>query len=93
METCWFEEFKAQLCIDFTSLPGFLDFAKYRLVDMYMSVTVASVKEQIVKSFCDPSDNLRTCYIYVLLPLAILPIIVHWGPSADLYSRVWHGWT
>ncbi len=43
----------------FSSPPGFVDLAKYRVVDMYTSVTVDSVKEQIVKSFCNPNGKLR----------------------------------
>lgn len=54
--TEFYDIFKEQLGDQFTSPPGFLDMAKYRLVDMYMSVTAKSVKEQIVRSFCSAEE-------------------------------------
>lgn len=88
----FYEEFKAQLGAQFTSPPGFLDFPRYRLVDMYMSVTVDSVKEQIVKSFCDPSGNLRVVICTVAFGMGLdcpnVRNIIHWGPSTDLEGYI-----
>ena len=88
----FYEEFKTQLGINFTSPPGFLDFVKYRLVDMYMSVTVASVKEQIVKSFCDPSGNLRVVICTVAFGMGLdcpnVRKVMHWGPPTDLEGYI-----
>ena len=88
----FYEQFKEQLGAQFTSPPGFLDSPKYRLVDMYMSVTVDSVKEQIVKSFCDPSGNLRVVICTVAFGMGLdcpnVRNILHWGPSTDLEGYI-----
>ena len=55
----FYELFKQNLNRHVSSPPGYPDIAKYRLVDMYTSVTVDSVKKQIVKSFCDPNGRLQ----------------------------------
>lgn len=88
----FYEEFKTQLGIYFTSPPGFLDLAKYRLVDMYMSVTIDSVKEEIVRSFCDPAGTLRVVICTVAFGMGLdcpnVRHILHWGPPTDLDGYV-----
>lgn len=88
----FYETFKQQLGKYFTSPTGFTDLAKYRLVDMYTSVTVDSVKEQIVKSFCDPNGNLRVIICTVAFGMGLdcqnVCHIIHWGPSTDLEGYV-----
>ena len=72
--------------------PNFLDLAKYRLVDMYTSVTANSVKEHIVKSFCSPHGRLRVgiCTAAFGMGLDCLNVrqIIHWGPAEDLEGYV-----
>ena len=88
----FYEEFRTYLGIHFTSPPGFLDMAKYRTVDMYMSVTANDVKDQIVKSFCDPCGMLRVVICTVAFGMGLdcpnVSHIVHWGPSTDLEGYV-----
>ena len=80
--------------IHFTSPPGFLDnMAKYRTVDMYnMSITANDIKEQIVKSFCDPCDMLCVVICTVAFGMGLdcpnVSHIIHWGPSTDLEGYV-----
>lgn len=88
----FYEEFKKQLGANFTAPPGFLDLPKYRLVDMYMSVTANSVKEQIVESFCNPLGNLCVLICTVAFGMGLdcpnVRNILHWGPSPDIEGYV-----
>ncbi len=59
----FYELFKKNLGAYFTSPPGFVVLAKYRVVDVYTSVTVDSVKKLIVKSFCNPEGKLCVAWM------------------------------
>ena len=82
----FYEEFKTYLGIHFTSPPGFLSIEQ--VIAMYMNVTANDVKDQIVKSFCDPCGMLRIVICTVAFGMGLdcpnVSHIVHWGPSTDL---------
>ena len=88
----FYELFKKQFEEHFTSPPGFANIAKYRLVDMYTSVTVDTVKRQIVKSFCDPNGRLRIVICTVAFGMGLdcpnVQQIIHWRPSCDLEGYI-----
>lgn len=88
----FYELFKKKLGRFFTSPPCFADLAKYRVVDMYTSITVESVKKQILESFCNPNGKLRVVVSTVAFGMGLdcpnVRKIIHWGPSADLEGYV-----
>ena len=59
---------------------------------MYTSVTVDSVKKQIVKSFCDPNGRLRIVVSTVAFGMGLdcpnVKEIIHWGPSCELVNYI-----
>ena len=55
---------------------GALDFARFRLLDMFTHCTHAPVKNAILKSFCVLRGNLR-------LVVANVALGIHWRPSND----------
>lgn len=85
----FYDLFKKHFGSHFTSPPGF---AKYRVVDMYTSVTVHSVKNQIVKSFCNPDDKLRVVVCTVAFGMGLdcpnVRQIIHWSLSTDLEGYI-----
>ena len=88
----FYELFRKQLGVNFSSPAGYGDITKYRLVDMYTSVTVDSVKKQIVKSFCDPKGRLRIVVCTVAFGMGLdcpnVKEVIHWGPPCELENYV-----
>ena len=62
--------------------------ARFRLVDMYSSVTQKEVQESIIKSFSCSKTPLRVliCTIAFGMGLACVDVtqIIHWGPASDV---------
>ena len=75
--------------------------ARFRLVDMYSSVTQKEVQESIIKSFSCSKAPLRVliCNIAFGMGLACVDVtqIIHWGPASDVESYmqelIWEGRT
>ena len=88
----FYEPFQSMLGPSFTDPSDFLDLAKYQLVDMYTSVTAKSVKELIVKSFCNPLGRLRVVICTIAFGMGLdcpnVCQIIHWGPAEDLEGYV-----
>ena len=61
--------------------------SKFRLVDMYTSVTQKEVQESIVKSFSCATASLRIVVPYCIwygIDCAGVNQVIHWRPSADV---------
>ena len=73
---------------NFTSTPGAVNLAKYRLVDMFSKCTQSALKESIVSSFVNPKSRLRVVIATVAFGMGLdcpcVREIIHWGPSEDI---------
>lgn len=87
-----YQLFKKALGPKFTDPEGFLDLPKYRLVDMYTSVTETSVQEQILQYFTMPDGKLRVVVATIAFGMGVdcpnVKQVIHWGPAADIESYV-----
>ena len=62
--------------------------SKYRLVDMFTSVTDESVKTNTIRNFTSPSGH---CWVVIgTIPFGMgldspnVRTVIHWGPSSDI---------
>ena len=66
--------------------------SKYRLVDMFTSVTEESVKANIIRNFTSPHGCCRVVIGTIAFGMGLdspnVRKVVHWGPSADIESYV-----
>lgn len=73
---------------NFTSPPGAVNLAKYRLVDMFSKCTEVRLKESIVSAFVNPRSRLRVVIATVAFGMGLdcpcVREIIHWGPSEDI---------
>ena len=83
--------FKKALAANFTEAPGSPDLPLFWLVDMYMSCTEESVKEEIVKSFTKET-TLRIVITTVAFGMGVHCVgvreVIHLGLPDDLESYV-----
>ena len=74
--------FKARLGSESTEPIGVVDIARFRLVDMFTACTISSVKESILRMFCEDSV-LRIVVATVAFGMGLdcpnVRHIVHWG--------------
>lgn len=84
--------FRYYLDDQFTEPPGSLDLAKNRIVDMYCKCTEASVKESIIKSFCDPKGSLRVVIATIAFGMGLdCPDVrqtILWGAPSDVEAMI-----
>lgn len=88
-----YEFFLSTLKHEFTEPVSAPNVSKFRLVDMYTSVTQKEVQERIVKSFSCATASLRivVCTIIAFcmgIDCAGVNQVIHWRPSADVESYV-----
>ena len=73
---------------NFTSPPGVVNLAKYRLVDMFTKCSEPHLKERIVSGFVNPQSRLRVVIATVAFGMGLdclcVREIIHWGPSEDI---------
>lgn len=66
--------------------------SKYRLVDMFTSVTDESVKTNIIRNFTSPSGHCRVVIGTIAFGMGLdspnVRKVIHWGPSSDIESYV-----
>ena len=87
MEECadLYQYFRGELRADFTEPSGAPDLARFRLVDMYHSVTCSDVKESIIKSFTKQSP-LRIVFATSAFNIDCPDVrqIIHLGSPSDM---------
>ena len=87
-----YEFFLSSLKEEFTEPVGAPNLARFRLVDMYMSATHNSVKESIVKSFCECNNHLRVVICTIAFGMGVDTVgvrqVIHWGVASDVESYV-----
>ena len=83
--------FKARLGSESTEPIGVVDIARFRLVDMFTACTISSVKESILRMFCEDSV-LRIVVATVAFGMGLdcpnVRHIVHWGAPCDVEQYV-----
>ena len=91
-EECSFiyQFFHSYLKAEVTEPIGVPNLARFRLVDMYTSVTQKEVQDTIIKSFCSAEAPLRIVICTIAFGMGLdcddVKQVIHWGPSADLES-------
>lgn len=87
-----YQYFRMQLKQDLYYPPTAPHLFKYRLVDMFMSVTDESVKTNIIRNFTLPSGHCRVVIGTIAFGLGLdspnVRKVIHWGPSSDIESYV-----
>ncbi|KAL5509555.1 hypothetical protein EMCRGX_G004946 [Ephydatia muelleri] len=80
--------FQSQLKKEFTEPIGAPNISRFRLVDMFTSVTDKEVQDSIISSFCKSDTCLRVviCSIAFGMGLDCRDVIqvIHWGPPSNL---------
>ena len=80
--------FRDGLGREFTEPIGSPDLSRFRLVDMFTSVTDAEVKSQIISSFCNPEALLRIVCATVAFGMGIdcpnVREVIHFGVPDDI---------
>lgn len=85
----FYELFQSMLGPSFTDPPDFLNLSKYRLVDMYTSVTAKSVKEQNCEVILQSTWKVCIWHAFGMgLDCPNVCQIIHWGPSEELEGYV-----
>ena len=83
-----YEYFCCQLGKEFTHPIGAPNIACFRLVDMYSSVTVSTVKGEIEKSMKKEESTLRVLICTNAFGMGVdcqgVRSVIHWGPPRDL---------
>ena len=81
-----------QLKLDKYYPPTAPHLSKYRLVDMFTSVTDESVKTNIIRNFTSPNGHCRVVIGTIAFGLGLdspnVRSVIHWGPSSDMESYV-----
>ena len=76
----------------FTEPPGAPDISKYRIVDMFTSITDGDVKESILTSFKISDSHLRIVISTIAFGMGVdcpnVRQVVHFGPSSDIESYI-----
>ena len=87
-----YELFSHELGAEFTEPIGAPNLAKFRLVDMYTSVTVTGVKDEITKKMQCGDETLRVLACTSAFGMGIdcksVRFVLHWQPPSDLESYV-----
>ena len=87
-----YEFFLSSLGKHFTDPIGAPNLSCFRLVDMYTSVTVPSVKEEIEKSMKDKDSTLRILVCTTAFGMGIdcqgVRSVIHWGPPKDIENYI-----
>ena len=75
---------------------GAPDLVRFRLVDIFSSITEKEVKESILKSFCKPDGNLRVLIATIAFGLGLdcpdIRHVYHWR-SRKLCPGSWKSWS
>ena len=73
---------------EFTEPIGAPNVSKFRLVDMYTSVTDKEVQDSIIASFCKIDSSLRVLICTIAFGMGLdchdVSQIIHWGPASNL---------
>lgn len=84
--------FEAMLGAEFTEPIAAPNLPRFRLVDMYTSVTQKEVQESILKSFSSSNAPLRLVICTIAFGMGIdcmdVKQVIHWGPSSDIESYI-----
>ena len=85
---------------DFTVPPGFPDFHKHRLVDMYTRASSDEMKKKILESFMRENGKLRLLIATSAFSMGVdcpdIRNVVHPGPTifiGTIRTRIWQSWT
>lgn len=77
---------------DITEPPGAPNLSRYRLMDMYTSVTAVPVKDNIEKSMKIPDATLRVLACTTAFGMGVdckgVRIVLHWGPPSDIEGYI-----
>ena len=77
---------------EFTEPPGAPDISRFRLADMFTSITDKDVKENILASFQNPDSQLRIVISTVAFGMGVdcpnVRQVVHFGPPGDIESYI-----
>lgn len=87
-----YQYFRVHLRLDMYYPPTAPHLSKFRLVDMFTSVTDESVKTNIIRNFTSPNGHCRVVIGTIAFGLGLdspnVRKVIHWGPSADIESYV-----
>lgn len=87
-----YQYFRMQLKQDLYYPPTAPHLSKYRLVDMFTSVTDESVKTNIIRNFTLPGGHCRVVIGTIAFGMGLdspnVRKVIHWGPSSDIESYV-----
>ena len=93
-EECSFiyQFFHSYLRAEVTEPIGMPNLVRFRLVDMYTSITQQDVQNTIIKSFCNAEAPLRIVICTIAFGMGLvcddIKQVIHWRPSADLESYI-----
>ena len=90
LNDCSYEFFLSILKHEFTEPISAPNVSKFRLVDMYTSLTQKEVQDNVVKSFSSATSSLRIVICTIAFGMGIdcagVNQVIHWRPPADLES-------
>ena len=83
-----YQLFLSQLKKEFTEPIGAPNVSKFRLVDIYTSVTDKEVQDSIIASFCKSDTPLRVLICTIAFGMGLdcqdVVQVIHWGPASNL---------
>ena len=83
-----YEELRSRLGLNFTEPPGYPNYHRFRLVDMYVRASSAEMKKKVLTSFTETNSKLRIVIATIAFSMGMdcpgIHSVIHYGPPSSV---------